>query len=148
MKRFLKTAFKVFLFLFVVVVLLAAWALGILKPSELKTQTKNAISNTKREATQFVTEGGTLSGNAIDCANACRGNLRRIESAKRSLHSRGMFATGSVSWDAVVKEMGGKAPKCPCGGTYRLGTLEMLPTCSISANGTAAPDDDHIIKQY
>jgi rRNA maturation protein Nop10 len=36
-------------------------------------------------------------------------------------------------------------PKCPGGGTYTLGTLEVVPKCSIGGNSSLAADDDHMI---
>jgi len=128
-------------------VAVAIW-LGVIDPKKLKLKAELAAQNVKRETVDVLAAGpaGT-SGDAKACAVACRGNLRRIESAKRALHSRGMFATGSVSLDAVSKEMRG-IPKCPCGGTYALGSLEQLPSCSKASSSTTDPADDHILRSF
>ncbi len=102
--------------------------------------------------TQIKAKAQDLMGDAPmdeeQAAETCRQNLRRIESAKRAVASRVGVAAGSVSWDRVLQEMGGQMPVCPKGGSYTLGTLELLPKCSIGANGTPDPKDDHLIKYF
>jgi hypothetical protein len=130
--------------------LLGAIYVGLIDPRRVKVQARNALSNVGSAAAGALSSGSPGAGrtNSPAVAEECRQNLRRLESAKRALASRGMFATGSVSWDAVVKELGGRRPACPAGGTYHLGTLQQLPTCSVAGGGTVDSRDDHVIKAY
>lgn len=86
--------------------------------------------------------------NSPQCAAACRQNLHDIESAKRRLMKSGDFATGTFSWSDIRREMGGRVPRCPCGGTYSIGTSEQLPSCSIGAGGSTDKRLRHSIKRY
>lgn len=84
---------------------------------------------------------------AIELARQCRAMLRRIESAKRACAQRRLYNPGdTVPWDEVLKEMGLKEiPRCPAGGEYILGTIGDHVKCTIGANGTPDPADDHIV---
>lgn len=113
--------------------------------ADIKTRAQVQEANLKAKVNQLT---GEKPVNEDQAAAICRQNLRRIESAKRAVASRLGIATGSVSWDQVLKEMGGKMPKCPKGGEYTLGTLDQLPRCSIGANGTPDTKDDHLIRSY
>jgi hypothetical protein len=92
-------------------------------------------------------------------AHVCRENLHRIQTAKRKAGQERGNPVGQVAWDEVLVTMHGAhvrsvstddrnalMPNCPEGGTYSLGTLEEVPRCSISGNGTNTVQDDHIIR--
>lgn len=113
--------------------------------SDLKTRAQQ--EEVKLKAKMGELTGESTSG-AAQPAQVCRGNLRRIESAKRAVAGRTGVSVGAVSWDDVVKEMGGQMPRCPAGGDYSLGALGQLPRCSIGAAGTPDPKDDHAIQAY
>ena len=80
-------------------------------------------------------------------SKACRDNLNRIQTAKRSIASKTGITIGAVSQDALMRELGGKMPRCPAGGTYQIGTHEVLSRCSVGGNGTMDGGDDHLIGQ-
>jgi len=80
-------------------------------------------------------------------SQACRNSLHRIQTAKRAIASKTGITIGAVSQDALVRELGGKMPACPAGGTYQIGTHEVLARCTIGANGTMDAGDDHLITQ-
>ena len=141
------------------VLVVIAVAAGILDPralrqrlpdsdtlSDIKTRAQQGKAKLEAEAARIAATRPSASEQQM--AEHCRQNLRRIESAKRAIASRTGVAVGAVSWDAVVKELGGAMPKCLKGGAYSLGSLEHLPTCSIGANGTPDPGDDHQIRSF
>ena len=108
----------------------------------LESRARFALQNAESQTVGALQGENKPSASAAEQAAACRQNLSRIESAKRALASRGMFATGDVSLDAVAREMGGSLPRCPSGGQYHLGSLEQLPTCSIGGNKSPDNADD------
>ena len=83
-------------------------------------------------------------------ASQCRDNIKAIESAKRKYaEDRGLTAGAQITWADVIKTAGWReAPKCPSGGTYNLGPVGSLPTCSIGDNNTLNTDDDHNVRHY
>lgn len=113
-----------------------------------RTHASNAAHRVGVSTEALQSAGGVpASGDAIACARTCRENLSRIHSAKAAIRSKsGGIEVRDVSWDAILKEMGaGAIPRCPCGGSYRQGTMQERPTCSIGANGTTDKADDHAI---
>ncbi len=143
----------------VAVLVVIAVAAGIIDPrslrqrlpdsesiSDLKTRAQREKVKLEAEAARLAATGP--SANEVQMAEQCRQNLRRIESAKRAIATRTGVAVGAVSWDSVLKELGGVMPKCPKAGTYSLRSLEQLPTCSVGANGTPEPGDDHQIRSF
>ena len=87
----------------------------------------------------------------VGAARACQKNLQIIQSAKREVVKRkGVEAGGRISWDNVndvLKERGYQVPiRCPSGGRYQLHGIDVNCRCSIGANGTADPADDHIYR--
>lgn len=137
--------FKKIVLIAIGLVIVAGFATGVLNWSNLRTRAQHEEYRLKAKIKALNVE---ITPQEINMASACRHNLRRIESAKRAIASRTGVATGAVSWDAVLREMGGPRPVCPKGGEYRLGTLEQLPTCTIGANHTAPKEDDHAILRY
>jgi hypothetical protein len=68
--------------------------------------------------------------------NACINNLRQIDGAKQQWALENNITNDAKpSWANVQPYMGrgsqGESPKCPQGGTYILGRLSELPSCSI-----------------
>lgn len=71
-------------------------------------------------------------------ANACINNLRIIDAAKQQW----AFANGITNGEVVVNEnqitnylgRNGKMPKCPAGGIYTIGKLDVPPACSLGTN--------------
>lgn len=80
-------------------------------------------------------------------AQQCCDMLRRVHTAKAAIRSKTGYEVKNISWDEVLREMGGAAmPKCPKGGTYQLGTMQEVPRCTIAGNGTSDTGDDHLIR--
>jgi hypothetical protein len=92
-------------------------------------------------------------------ARICRENLQRIQSAKRKAAQDRGVTVGEVTWDEVLhvlhpnyipgrsprQRFNELMPKCPGGGTYSLGTLQEVASCSIGGNDNMDPADDHLI---
>ncbi len=114
--------------------------------TKAQVATSEIVSDAKSEL--GIASGG--SGDPYADAATCRQNIHRIETAKRKVGQRAAGGTiGTVSWDPVVKELGGKKPVCPGGGTYTLGSFQEMTRCSIGGNGTAMDEkDDHMLRGY
>ncbi|GIV05943.1 MAG: hypothetical protein KatS3mg016_1518 [Fimbriimonadales bacterium] len=65
-------------------------------------------------------------------ANACRANLRQIQSAKEqwAIVNR-RPGTATPGWGQLVPQFLQRQPQCPSGGTYTLRNVRTRPTCSI-----------------
>ena len=78
--------------------------------------------------------------------NACINNLRLIDSAKQQwaleANQTGSAACTSAN---IVPYMGrgttGTMPICPAGGTYTIGNIATIPSCSLSASGHILPNN-------
>jgi len=112
-----------------------------------RTVVGNAAHTAGQAAGNLSTGGGPSNVGGPAAATQCRENLTRIHTAKLSIRSKTGIEVKDVSWDAVVKEMGGRMPKCPSGGTYSIGTMQSLPSCSVGANGNTDGTDDHQIRK-
>jgi prepilin-type N-terminal cleavage/methylation domain-containing protein len=70
--------------------------------------------------------------------NACINNLRQIDGAKEQWaleekKSAGTATTGSE--DAINKYIKGEAtPKCPAGGSYTYGAVDISPSCGVTGH--------------
>ena len=66
-------------------------------------------------------------------SNACINNLRRIEAAKDQWALEHDAKTNAVvTMNQLTNYLGLAAiPKCPSGGTYKIGKVGETPTCSI-----------------
>ena len=79
-------------------------------------------------------------------AKACVANLKQIDSAKQQwamdqkCGSTASPGTGDLS-PTYVRSY----PNCPESGTYSIGDIDTLPTCSIGAN-TAQPELSHTLQ--
>lgn len=75
--------------------------------------------------------------------NACINNLRQIDAAKNEWALENNKTNGTPVTVAEIKpfiklDAGGNLPKCPAGGTYTIGPVGTVPTCSVS--GHKLPD--------
>jgi len=63
--------------------------------------------------------------------NACKANLRQIDGAK-NVYAIDRFQADTVSpnWAAIVPNYIKRTPSCPAAGTYTIGTVNTIPTCS------------------
>lgn len=127
-----------------------AFHFGYLDWATWRTQARIRAANASsqvRSATQINLSSSPADANAIAGGRACRENMRRIESAKRAAGQKSGISVGTVSRDAVAREIG-TFPACPSGGEYALGTLEVNVSCNVSANRTTDPADDHILAKF
>ena len=77
-------------------------------------------------------------------ARICVTNLKQIDTAK----DRWTWSTGAGLDDVIyltdlVPDFIKFSPVCPSGGTYILGTVSEIPTCTIGTNATGDLFDDH-----
>ncbi len=137
------------IFGFVAALIAAAFFLGILDWNRIRPTISQTAKNISAEvgAGNLLDTPSQVTKSTSSSAAKCRDHLRRIETAKRAVASKTGINIGSVSWDAVIKELKRK-PKCPNGGTYKLGNHQVLARCSIGANGTSAGADDHLIDNF
>ena len=68
--------------------------------------------------------------------NACINNLRQIDGAKQTWALENHAASNAIpTWENVQPYLGrgpqGEIPKCPQGGHYTLGAVNVVPTCSV-----------------
>jgi hypothetical protein len=75
----------------------------------------------------------TASSPAVNQRNACINNLRQIELAKKMWALDKGKKDGDIVTEADIKSylLHGELPTCPAGGTYAIGKVGELPTCSI-----------------
>jgi hypothetical protein len=103
--------------------------------------------------------GSTKPVGNVRNAGICRENLQRIQAGKRKAAQDRGQQVGAITWEEIVRTMPGipsgrlsskiinqHIPKCPDGGTYSIGTLEEVPRCAVSGQGTVDASDDHIIR--
>jgi hypothetical protein len=102
------------------------------------------------EAASNIKTAGSSSGPvAIQNARTCRENLALIQSSKRKAEQDLAIGAGEVPLSAILKVMQRPTlPRCPDGGDYIIGPVNTDVRCTIGANGTAKPDDDHILKNF
>jgi len=67
--------------------------------------------------------------------NACINNLRRIDTAIQQWAIENHKTNSDIpTWKEITPYLGQdmpEVPKCPLGGTYTLGQVDVPPTCSI-----------------
>lgn len=123
--------------------LAAAIKLGFIDGRRVEATAYNAVGAVRRGAEQ-VTGAMPSGGDAIGggerhtdpkCVSQCRANLANIDSAKKRVVRATGYSTGAVARSAVEREMGGRIPECPCGGTYTLGNEQQYPACSRMPGG-------------
>jgi len=92
-----------------------------------------------------------LHAREVGRARACQSTLRQIASAKEqwAMDNRANADSTPTAADLVdgyIKhDPGGVLPPCPLNGTYTIGNLATLPTCSIGTNSSPESWDDHVI---
>jgi len=117
--------------------------LGIVDGRRAKAAAYNAVDTVRGAGNSAI---GTVGGaaNAVtgggerhnaDCAAKCRANLAAIDSAKKRVVRAAGYSTGAVPRSAVEREMGGRIPPCPCGGTYTMGNEQQYPSCTLMPGG-------------
>lgn len=119
--------------------------------TELRVQSSR-VTGAASSAVQSVTSAGSgggsaAGGSAVAAAQACRENLRRIETVKRKIAEGRSQTVGPVSQGDILAQLPAR-PVCPEGGTYTFGPLESLPKCSVSGRGNSDPADDHVLKSW
>ena len=69
----------------------------------------------------------------VDTQAACKENLKVIEAAKAFWAMERQKTTNDTLTEAdlVAPNLLREMPRCPNGGTYRLGRVEQKPTCTI-----------------
>jgi len=69
--------------------------------------------------------------------NACYNNMRMIDSAKHqwALENKQSSSATPTSADLSPYIRGG-FPSCPANGTYTIGNMTTLPSCSITTHGS------------
>jgi len=92
-------------------------------------------------AAQQATTGHVASGSATaisaqDALNACINNLRQIDAAKQQWAlENNKTATATPEAKDIAAYLGTAQnpgfPKCPAGGKYTIGAVNVAPTCSI-----------------
>ena len=116
---------------------------------EAKILEEIAVSKAKnlpKAASNIKTAGSSSGPVAIQNARACRENLALIQSSKRRAEQDLGIPTGEVPLSAILKVMQRTTlPRCPDGGDYIIGPVNTNVRCTIGANGTAKPDDDHML---
>lgn len=133
----------------VVAVLGAGWYFFMADESG-KREARKAVYDVKHQAKKAAGAMSVDTAKLHDprAAAQCRENIKRIESAKRRVAQERGIAVGEVPFDAVVQQMGGALPKCPSGGNYQINPLGTMVRCTIGANGTKDPNDDHLITNW
>jgi hypothetical protein len=81
------------------------------------------------------------SGSHTSPANVCINNLCQIEAAKNEWalvneKTNGTVVTADDITPYIVLNRYSKIPPCPSGGTYTIGGIGELPTCSIGTNSS------------
>ena len=65
--------------------------------------------------------------------NACINNLRQIDGAKEQWGlEKKVSATAATTATEIDEYVKGGAPKCPAGGTYTYGAMNVNPTCTVT----------------
>lgn len=80
-------------------------------------------------------------------AKACQYNLKQIMCAKERWamdNNRGPLDTPLMTELAIPGVYVKGTPQCPSGGTYTVGRLDELPTCSIG--GSVGANDAHVLQ--
>lgn len=68
--------------------------------------------------------------------NGCTNNLLEIETAKEMWSRENSGSTNTLTWGDIRPYLRNETiPICPDGGTYSIGTIRELPTCSIGGTG-------------
>lgn len=91
----------------------------------------------KNESQQPAANAKTL-----QCAN----NLRSIDAVKKHWAEQGgADSNATPTWDDLAPFFRHDVPTCPEGGTYTIGTVGEVPTCSIAAHNDYFRD--HVLTQ-
>jgi hypothetical protein len=136
-----------FLLVFIgVVLLIGAFATGVLDFGYWRSRVGYQINS----ATSSLNPAPPRESPAQMRKNAatCRENLRRVELAKRKASAASGITKEDVAWSELLPHLGGKQPRCPTGGSYKIGSTTVFCKCSVSNNRTSEDSDDHILKAF
>lgn len=148
---FRKKWVKVLFALIIVGAVGALFATGVLTPKDAERFGRRAISagtDAVDVAKDAVTPAAMEAAGDYPAAEKCRGNLRRIESAKRAAAGEFGQAVGNVPEGQILQRLGGSLPSCPSGGRYTISALNTTPKCSIGSAGATDPKDDHVLNNF
>ena len=91
------------------------------------------------QAVQTAAQQPTLITPQQQWVNACINNLRQLDGAKQQWALEGKKEGRDIPTEREITEyLKDGIPKCPAGGVYTLGSVEVVPTCSVA--GHALPE--------
>lgn len=123
--------------------------LGLISTNDVKATGRRAVADVKKVRKEIAAPLAGPEQQEVQAARQCQNTLKRLESAKRAVAGKTGQATGAVSWDRVLEEMGSRrTPVCPSGGSYLLNNLGTVASCSVGGRGTATHQDDHEIQGF
>jgi len=128
----------------------AGFYLGYFDEDDINRVSRKAYYEGKgalNDAERALNAGSSAKGD-YGAAAKCRQNLKKIETAKRSVAGRDGQAVGYVSKGDLIKAMGSGMPKCPAGGIYTINPLNSMPKCSVGSAGAGDPKDDHFVNNF
>ena len=80
-----------------------------------------------------------LADGSVSAPSHCRMNLRAIEQVKSTWASEHHLTTNDTPADADIYRAFARQPICPEGGTYSIGRVGELPTCSLPKHKFSFP---------
>lgn len=76
----------------------------------------------------------------------CRGNLKAINTAKRSLQEKYGWTNGyAISAEVISNYFHGNLPSCPAGGIYDVGALAKIPSVPLREHPSPFREYHHLI---
>lgn len=133
----------------IVAAVIGVFATGLLSWDKVSDWFRHVYYRGRGEVSKVQNIGKNEPVKSVPKAKQCRHNLSTIENAKRKVAQAKGMAVGRLTWKDLQAELpGGKLPKCPSGGEYKLGDIATMPKCTIGSNGTVRPEDDHIWINY
>ncbi|MBX7247342.1 MAG: hypothetical protein K1X53_17750 [Candidatus Sumerlaeaceae bacterium] len=140
----------------VVLVVVGAFVLGFADSESAIGKIRYIFFAAKGEVANL---GAKAPSNTPQLAAQCKENLKRIQRGKVGAGEKRGNNIGGVTWEEVCTAMfptevqlksnparlEQMKPKCPCGGTYQLGTMQEMPKCSIGATQGSSSELTHAI---
>ena len=80
-----------------------------------------------------------LADGSVSTRSRCRANLVSIEYVKSTWASEHHKTTNDTPSDADIYRVFSKQPTCPEGGSYSIGRVGQLPTCSLPEHSFSFP---------
>src|SRR5688500_7575969 len=75
----------------------------------------------------------------VSARSSCRADLKAIDYRKSTWASRHGKTTNDTPGDIDIYQVFARHPTCPKGGTYLVGRIGELPTCSVSTHRFSFP---------